>query len=231
MTKIVSILVAVFLTIGIFSGFIMYMNAKNTEIQLVTRFDAEKKDLENVFDSMWKILKQQAGVTDQYKNAFREIYPSIIAGRYQGNGDGSLMKMVQESNPEFDTKMYERLMESIESQRIRFENKQREVIDIEREHNTFIQTFPNSLFLGGVAKIDFVPVTSGRAKDAIQTGEDNDVDLFDKTAATPPAPASTNKVPAADGTSTTGTNNALKRLPSNVIVVPPMPAMTARRGK
>lgn len=229
MTKIAPILIAVFLTIGVFSGFMMYINAKNTQIQLVNRFDAEKKDLENVFDSMWKILKQQAGVTEQYKNAFREIYPAIIAGRYQGNGDGSLMKMVQESNPQFDTKMYERLMESIESQRIRFENKQRVVIDIEREHNTFIQQFPNSLFLGSIAPIKFVPVTSGRAKEAIETGEDNDVDLFDKPAATAPATGAVNHTPAVDGVSTSGTNNALKRLPSNVVIVPPMPAMPARK--
>ena len=55
---------------------------------------------------MRKVLKQKAQVTDEYKSAFESIYPKLIEGRYS-KGDGSLMKWIKESNPNFDVSLYQ----------------------------------------------------------------------------------------------------------------------------
>jgi len=110
---IVTLAVSVFVGIFLIILTSMYFSTQNTEIDLRTTTVAQNKKCEAYFDKMWKILKQKAGVTDQYKQAFTEIYPKLIEGRYS-KGDGSLMKWVTESNPDFKTSMYEDLMKSIE---------------------------------------------------------------------------------------------------------------------
>lgn len=81
---------------------IMYVSTSNKEIRIKNLADAQQETCEAYFDKMWKTLKQQAGVADQYKSAFKEIYPDLIAGRYS-NGQGQLMNWIQEHNLEFDT--------------------------------------------------------------------------------------------------------------------------------
>jgi hypothetical protein len=129
---------------------------------------------------MWKILKQKAGVTDQYKQAFNEIYPKLIEGRYS-KGDGSLMKWITESNPQFDASMYKDLMKSIEVERTGFFNEQSVLIDMQREHSAFLQKVPNRWFLSANLKpVEIKVITSADTKETYSTGEENNVDLFDK---------------------------------------------------
>lgn len=138
------------------------------------------KKCEAYFDKMWKILKQKAGVTDQYKQAFSEIYPKLIEGRYS-KGDGSLMKWITESNPQFDASMYKDLMKSIEIERNGFFNEQSVLIDMQREHAVYIKKVPNRWFLSSNLKpVEIKIITSGATKETYRTGEENDIDLFDK---------------------------------------------------
>jgi hypothetical protein len=124
-----SVLAVVLLIVGVSMNF----STQNKEIDLRIQTEAQNKKCEAYFDKMWKILKTKAKVTDQYKDAFKEIYPKLIEGRY-AQGDGSLMKWIQESNPEFKTNMYEDLMKSIEIERTGFFNEQTMLIDLQREH-------------------------------------------------------------------------------------------------
>lgn len=160
--------------------FFMNMAVTNTEIELRTQVVAENKKCEAYFDKMWKILKQKANVTDEYKNAFKDIYPQLIEGRY-AKGDGSLMKWIQESNPEFKTSMYEDLMKSIEIERTGFFNEQSILIDKQQVHEAYIKKAPNRYFLGSEIKpVEIKIVTSSTTKEAYRTGEENNTDLFDK---------------------------------------------------
>lgn len=171
-----SLLVAIMIIIVV----VMNFSTQNTEIDLRTRTEAQNKKCEAYFDKMWKILKQKAQVTDQYKNAFKEIYPKLIEGRYS-QGDGSLMKWIQESNPEFDASMYKDLMKSIEIERTGFFNEQSLLIDLQREHEAYLKKVPNRWFLSSDLKpVEIKVITSASTKDAYRTGEENDVELFDK---------------------------------------------------
>jgi hypothetical protein len=157
------------------------VSTKNAEVELKTQVYAQQKKCSTYFDKMWKILKEKAGVTDQYKDAFKDIYPKLIAGRYSGNGDGSLMKWVTESNPTFDASMYKDLMQSIEIERTGFNNEQERLIDLKREHDVMLQKIPSKWFLSDTIKpINIVLVTSSKTDDAYKTGKENDVELFDK---------------------------------------------------
>ena len=51
----------------------MYFAYNNREVSLRKEAEAQKGKIESVYDTMWKTLKQEAGVTDQYRKTFEEI--------------------------------------------------------------------------------------------------------------------------------------------------------------
>lgn len=176
--KIVALVSAAIVAFMLLIGFFMNISIENTEIDLRERTVAQEKKCEAYFDKMWKILKQKAGVTDQYKQAFKEIYPQLIEGRYS-KGDGTLMKWIQESNPNFDISLYKSLMNSIEVERTGFFNEQSTLIDMQREHSVYLKKAPNRWFLDDNLKpVEIKVITSSNTKEVYSTGEENDIELF-----------------------------------------------------
>jgi hypothetical protein len=174
------IAVAAFVMFGLL-GVIQYVGLSNQEVQLASQFKAQQTKNTAVFDNTWKIISEVAEVSDQYKDAFKEIYPALMQGRYGNQKDGSLMKWVTESNPNFDTSLYSKLVNAIEEQRTLFTAEQEKLIDIKREHDVLVQTFPGSIFLSGRQLPDMVIVTSTKTAEAFKSGKDDDTQLFHKT--------------------------------------------------
>lgn len=172
------IILATFLTFGII-GVSMYFSYNNEEVALRQQAEAQRGKIEGTFDTMWKIISQQAQVSNEYKDAFKEIYPDLIAGRY-ANGDGSLMKWIKEANPEFDTSLYKTLMQTIEVQRLQFLKTQERMLDIIREHETLCQTYPSKWFVTNKTPIEYNVISSTKSKMTMETGIDDDVQLFNK---------------------------------------------------
>ncbi len=154
-----------------------YFNCNNREVALHKEAEAQKGKVETVHDTMWKTLKQEAGVTEQYKEAFEKIYPDLIAGRYSKD-NGNLMKWITESNPQFDSSLYQHLMQSIDLQRASFANAQQRMLDVIRERDTLIESMPSKWFISNKSKIDYKIISSTISKTAVQTGIDDDVKLF-----------------------------------------------------
>lgn len=157
----------------------MYVSYNNQEVSLRKEAEAQKGKVESVHDKMWKTIQQKAGVTDEYREAFEKIYPELISGRYS-QGDGSAMKWIQESNPDFDTSLYKDLMQAIEVQRAYFDQAQTRMLDIIRQRETLLETIPAKFFISNKSKIDYTVISSTRSKDVLITGIDDDVDLFKK---------------------------------------------------
>ena len=155
-----------------------YFNYNNQEIKLRTEAETQRSKVEGVHDKMWKVIQQKAQVTDEYKDAFSEIYPAIMEGRYSVSNDGSLMKWVTEQNPNFDTSLYKDLMQSIEILRTEFQNNQERMLDIVREHQVYISIFPNRLFISNKTPIEYTVISSTITKDVMKTGTDDNVDIF-----------------------------------------------------
>ena len=177
LNKIIGIVMfSLLLTLGI-TFLLMYVSANNSEISLRNRAEAQRKKIEVVYDQMWKIISQKAQVTDKYKESFKEIYSGIISGRYE-KGDGSLMKWITESNPNFDITLYTSLIQSIEAERNNFTNAQDVMIDIIREHQNLLQKFPSSVFVGSRKPIEYTIISSTKSKAVMDSGVDDDVKVF-----------------------------------------------------
>ncbi len=155
------------------------VGVSNKEIDLSIKFEAQEKVMGAFYSKMFVILKQQAGVADQYKESFGSIYKDLIAGRYSGEGQ-PLMKWIQESNPNFDTSLYNKLMASIEGQRNGFHIEQVKMIDIAATHKSLRLRFPTSTIVGSRDELVYVPILASEAKKVIETREETaeDLELF-----------------------------------------------------
>lgn len=157
---------------------LMYVSTTNKEVSIRNQVEAKKIANTASFDTMFKILQQKAGVTEEYKEAFKEIYPKLIEGRNQDKN--LLAKFVTESNPQFDTSLLKDLMVSIEAERKRFYNDQVLLLDYKRAHDDLRMKLPSSLFVGHVPPLEITVVTSDKTEDVFRTGKDNDTNLFKK---------------------------------------------------
>ena len=90
------------------------------------------------------------------------------------------MKWIQEANPEFDTSLYKQLMQTIEVQRLQFQKSQERMLDIIREHETLCETYPGTWFVKNKAPIEYTVISSTKTKLTMETGVDDDVNLFKK---------------------------------------------------
>ncbi len=149
----------------------------NTEIDLRNTFTAQETVCKGFYDKMWKILKSQAQITDKYAKDFEKIYTGIMEGRYSSGG--GMMKWVQERNPKFDASMYKNLMGSVEVQREGFFREQKKLVDLKRTHDNLRQKFPSKLVVGSADPLEVNLITSSKTKKVFETGEENDIDLFE----------------------------------------------------
>lgn len=176
--KIAFIVSSALIGLGLLITLVMGISYSNQEIGLRADIEAKKEACKADFDAMWKTISQEAQITEDYRESFKKIYPDLISGRYD-NGGGQFMQWIQESNPEFKTSLYENLMVTIRSMRTDFATRQKELIGMVAEHKKLLKTFPSSIFVGGRKEIDSEIITSSKTKEVYQTGEDNDVELFD----------------------------------------------------
>jgi hypothetical protein len=156
----------------------MYFSNSNNEIRLRNQAGAQQKKCAVVYDETWKVIAQKAQVADSYKQAFQEIFPVLMEGRYGNEKGGALMKFVTESNPNFDVSLYKDLSNAIEAKRAVFTREQATLLSIKQMHDDARLTAPSSFFVGGRPELDIQLVTSTRTDNAFATGKDDDVNVF-----------------------------------------------------
>ena len=155
---------------------IMFFTYNNKEIYLRKEADAQRKKIESTHDKMWKVIKQKAEVSEQYREAFERIYPELIAGRYSEGS--SAMKWIQEANPNFDTSLYNDLMQAIEIQRTHLHNAQTRMLDVIRERASLIESYPSRWFITNKSEIEYEVISSTKTHNVVETRVDDDVDVF-----------------------------------------------------
>lgn len=154
----------------------MYFSYNNKEIALRKESNAQQGKIESVHDTMWKIINQKAQVSEKYKEAFEKIYPDLIRGRYS-NDQASMVKWIQEQNPNFDTSLYLDLNQSIEVQRTCFSNAQQRMLDILRERETLIESLPAKFFISNKNKIEYIVISSTKTQSIMNSHIDDDIEL------------------------------------------------------
>ena len=174
-----TLLVIIIITVLVVALVAMYFSYNNKEIALRKEAEAQKGKIESVHDKMWKVIKQKANVTEQYREMFEKVYPDIIAGRYSGDG-AMAMKWIQEANPEIDASLYKDVMQAIEIQREHLHTAQTRMLDVIREREALIESYPSRWFISNKSKIEYEVISSTRSKTVMETGLDDDVEIFAK---------------------------------------------------
>lgn len=149
----------------------MYFSYNNKEIALRKASEAQRGKIETVRDRMFQIIREQANVSSDYREAFYEIYPKIIEGRYKHGAD--LMKWIQEANPTFDTSLYHRVSTSIEVQRTAFTFSQNLMLDIINQRATLLESYPSRWFIRNKSQIEYIPISTSDTKKVIETRVDD----------------------------------------------------------
>lgn len=167
------VLVVALATIGLVV-FLMWVGMSNKEISLRTQIEAQQVALKNTYDAVWKIISGRAGVANEYKEAFRENYTAIMEGRYGEDGADSMLLFITESNPEFSPDLYKDVSSAIEVQRTKFANAQNALVDLKREHDTLLRTFPGSMMLAGRKPVELQLVTSTRTEEVFEAGKEDE---------------------------------------------------------
>jgi hypothetical protein len=179
MAKILAIIFGSIVLFGIVIA-LMFVSYSNEEISLRNAAEAQQKANEAVFDNVWKTIQQEAEITENYKDSFHKIWKDIIGARYEKERGGALLSFIKEHNPNFSTKLYEKLMVTVESQRKEFLNNQKKLIDIKREHDNLIQQFPSSLVCGSRPELEIIIITSEKTEEIFKKKKEDDVNVFPK---------------------------------------------------
>ena len=164
MTATIIIVILVFVLVV---GYVISIN--NTEIRLHNLVKAQQEVCEANFDKMWKVIKQITHVSDTYLEAFKEIYPQLISGRYQGKD----IKFVAEHNPPLDTAVLQQLANAIEINREEFFSEQRLLVARQNEHKTFIESFPACILLPNAQEIKITVIKSDHTASIYAAGKEN----------------------------------------------------------
>ena len=150
----------------------------NTHINLKTQIEAKQKDNEAIFDNTWKKISQTSQVSDKYKNGLKEVLISYTEGRSK-DSDNLLMDWTKEAVPNFDSSIYKQINNVIVASRDDFTKNQKILLDLSRQHNKFIQTFPNNIYclILNIKEIPVQIVTSTKTQQAFSVGKEDDIKL------------------------------------------------------
>lgn len=153
---------------------LIWISLSNREVRLRNQIGAQQDSNKVVYDKTWKIIKEQAGIADQYREAFKDVYPALMEGRYGNERGGALMSFIKEHNPTFDASLYKQVSNSIEAQRTTFTYEQRKLRDLKNAHDSLLDTFPGSILLAGRPKVAVTLVTSDKTEGTFSSGKDNE---------------------------------------------------------
>lgn len=110
--------------------------------------EAQYKQNQNNYANYFNKIKEMSSVPDMATSKLKEMYDSVMKGRYGTDGSRAMFQFIQEQNPNFNMGMYEKLMQTIESGRNSFEADQKSLLDKKRVYEGELVTFPNNIIAG-----------------------------------------------------------------------------------
>lgn len=165
---------AIALVIGL--AVIWGFSVSNSEIRLRNALTAKQRDNQSELDNLQKKITQAAQITTAQTKALLEIIVGNAQARTQKGG--TLATLVHEAVPNVDVKVFQNLQNIVTAGRDSWTMRQKEILDLKREHDNVRTVAPGSWVVGGRPEIQVVIVTSDRAEEAFKTGKDNDTDVF-----------------------------------------------------
>lgn len=146
------------------------------------KIEASYTNLDNVLGQYSLKIQEMAQVPSIYKDDLKEVFQAAIEGRYGENGSQAMFQFLKEHNPNFDSKLYTNLQQTMDAGRTEFRNEQTVFIDIKREYETSLGSFPRGFVLTffGYPKInlaDYKTITSQHSTDTFKSGIDSGIKL------------------------------------------------------
>lgn len=143
---------------------------------------AEWENNENILAGYSLKITEMAQVNTMYKDDVKEVFTSVMTGRYGENGSQAMWQWLKEQNPQIDPSLYTRLQQVMEAGRNEFKVSQTRFVDIKRTYETNLGYLWKGFWLrtAGYPKInlaDYKIITSGHAKKAFETGIDEGIKL------------------------------------------------------
>jgi hypothetical protein len=155
---------------------IICVNISNTEVRLRNTIGAKQEDNKSEFDNMFKKIAQTTQVAKFDRDSLMKIFVEH-AGARKIEGGNQLMTWVKESVPNVDSSLLKNLMNIIISSRDGWTMRQKEILDLKREHDNIRETWPGSWVVGGRPEIEVKIVTSSKTEKSFETGKDEETDV------------------------------------------------------
>ena len=177
-TKYVLISILVFISILVVGVVGKGIGLYNQEITLKNQIVAKQEENKTSFDNMWKKIKQSTNVSDKYKDGLKEVLNAYTNGRKKESSQ-LLMDWTKEAIPTFDSSIYKQLNNIIVSSRDDFTLNQKQLIDLNRQHDVLLDTFPNNIYFKvmGINKININVVTSTKTEKTFEIGKEDEIEL------------------------------------------------------
>ncbi|BBI90547.1 virion structural protein [Tenacibaculum phage PTm1] len=156
---------------------VMNISYGNQEQRLRNSIENKIEANQSHFSKMQNIIFGNAEVAKKYAEDFKKIYPDLIAGRYSKH-QGKMMQWVQESNPNYSTKLLENVQVQITAQRESFHTTQTQLLDLKRVHDDLLTTFPGSFFLSDKEQINVPIIKNAGVEKVFETETEQPKSLF-----------------------------------------------------
>jgi hypothetical protein len=154
-----------------------WVSTSNGEVRLRRTIEAKLTDNKNELSNMMQKISQTVQVSDRQAQKTLELVTGYAEAR-GGVKEGGLVSALHEAIPNQDLKTYEQLIPIITAARDRWTMRQKELIDMKREHDTMRTIFPSSIVVGGRPEIKIVVVATAKATRAMETGIEEEEPLF-----------------------------------------------------
>ena len=160
------------------SPFFFYMGYHNREVRLRNQFVAQQKLNEGIFDTVWKTVQQQSEVATTERETFKETFTEIMESQQGIAGSGTLASFFTQAKVDVSPDLFNKLMTSIESQRMMFLDGQKKLLQVKKDHDDILNQLPSSLFVGGRDSLEAQIVTSAKTDEVFKSGKEEDIQLF-----------------------------------------------------
>lgn len=144
----------VLLPIGIAAHFLsVYYNRQDK--QLRDEAEAHRKILEGTYDYIWNNIKQRAGIREEHRRSFNNIYPDLLNKSIDNE---NFLNWILDCNLDFDPQEYPPLLELIVMAREKFVFHQIRMENLIREHRVLLQSKPAKWLIRDKSAIVYVPM-------------------------------------------------------------------------
>jgi hypothetical protein len=154
-----------------------WIGTSNTEVRLRRAIEAKLTDNKNELSNMMQKISQTVQISDRQAQKTLELVTGYAEARGGVKG-GGFVNMLQEAIPNQNLGTYEKLMPIVTAARDRWTMRQKELIDLKREHDTLRSVFPSSMVVGGRSEIKITVVATASATRAMETGIEEEKPLF-----------------------------------------------------